>query len=107
MPAIVTKVYGTRCLNVKVVPKEPTWIWHVEQLRPTYLTEKDQDPGDKPGGGGAKTAATSPYNLHLEKDNATPLKLCTNNSSIMHNLKKETKSNVTKIFWFKLESYYF
>ena len=48
VPAIVTKIYGTRSLNVKVVPKAPTERRHVEQLRPRFSTEKDKDPGDKP-----------------------------------------------------------
>ena len=48
VPAIVTKIYGTRSLNVKVVPKAPTERRHVEQLRPRFSTEEDKDPGDKP-----------------------------------------------------------
>ena len=48
VPAIVTKIYGTRSLNVKVVPKRPTWRRHVEQLRPRFSTEEGKDPGDKP-----------------------------------------------------------
>ena len=48
VPAIVTKIYRTRSLNVKVVPKGPNSRRHVEQLRPRFLTEEDKDPGDKP-----------------------------------------------------------
>ena len=42
IPAVVTKVYGTRSVNVRVVPHGPTWRRHIEQLRPR------RDPGELP-----------------------------------------------------------
>jgi hypothetical protein len=48
VPATVTKVYGTRSMNVRVVPRGPTWRRHVEQLRPRYSSDEDNNPGDTP-----------------------------------------------------------
>ena len=48
VPALVTKVYGARSVNVRVWPRGPTWRRHVEQLQPRYGSEEDLDPGDKP-----------------------------------------------------------
>lgn len=44
--AVVTKVYGQRSVNVKVVPRGPTWRRHLEQLRPRYTSETDEEPAD-------------------------------------------------------------
>ena len=43
---MVTKVYGSRSVNVKVYPRGPTWRRHVEQLCPRYTSEEDNDPGE-------------------------------------------------------------
>lgn len=48
VPAVVLKRLGTRCLNVRVVPRGPVWRRHVEQLRPRYGAETDDDPGEIP-----------------------------------------------------------
>ena len=48
VPAVVTKVWGTRSVNVRVVPRGPTWRRHIEQLRPRYGVEEDADPGEVP-----------------------------------------------------------
>ena len=45
MPAIVTKVHGSRSVNVKVCPRRPVWYRHIAQLRPRYRVEEDLDPG--------------------------------------------------------------
>ncbi|XP_067940370.1 uncharacterized protein [Watersipora subatra] len=46
VPALVTKVYGQRSVNVRVWPRGPTWRRHVEQLQPRFSTEEDLHPGD-------------------------------------------------------------
>ena len=46
VPAVVTKVYGSRSVNVKVYPRGPTWRRHVDQWRPRYTSEEDNDPGE-------------------------------------------------------------
>lgn len=46
VPAIVTKVFGTKSVNVCVFPRGPTWRRHVDQLRPRYGVEEDDDPGE-------------------------------------------------------------
>ena len=46
VPAMVVKVLGTRCVNVRVVPRGPTWRRHIEQLRPRYGIKEDDDPGE-------------------------------------------------------------
>lgn len=46
VPAVVTKVFGTRSFNVKVFPRGPVWRRHMEQLRPRYGTDEDLDPGE-------------------------------------------------------------
>nr|KAG5686215.1 hypothetical protein BaRGS_005560 [Batillaria attramentaria] len=46
VPAVVKKSTGTRCFNVKVVPRGPVWRRHWEQLRPRYASEEDSEPGD-------------------------------------------------------------
>ena len=45
VPAVVTKVFGTRSVNVRVFPRGGTWRRHIEQLRPRYGTQEDADPG--------------------------------------------------------------
>ena len=48
VPAVVTKVFGTRSVNVRVFPKGGTWRRHIEQLRPRYGAHEDADPGEPP-----------------------------------------------------------
>ena len=48
VPATVTKVFGTRSVNVRVYPKGPTWRRYVEQLRPRYFSAEDEEPCDIP-----------------------------------------------------------
>lgn len=48
VPAVVTKVFGTRSVNVKVLPNGPTWRRHIEQLRPRYASSEDAEPGETP-----------------------------------------------------------
>ena len=43
VPAIVTKVHGTRSVNVRVIPRGPTWRRHLDQLRPRYGSDQDDD----------------------------------------------------------------
>ena len=45
VPAVVTKVFDTRSVNVRVFPRGGTWRRHIEQLRPNYGTHEDADPG--------------------------------------------------------------
>ena len=44
VPAIVTKVHGSRSMDVRVCPRGPTWRRHIEQLRPRYGIEEDTEP---------------------------------------------------------------
>ena len=46
VPAVVTKVYGSRSVSVRVFPRGGTWRRHIEQLRPRYGAQEDADPGD-------------------------------------------------------------
>ena len=46
VPATVVKVHGPRSVHVKVHPRGPIWRRHVEQLRPRYGVELDDDPGE-------------------------------------------------------------
>ena len=48
VPAVVTKVFGSRSMNVRVFPRGGTWRRHIEQLRPRYGVEEDTDPGEIP-----------------------------------------------------------
>ena len=48
VPAVVTKVFGTRSVNVRGVPRGPTWRRHIDQLCPRYGVEEDADPGEAP-----------------------------------------------------------
>ena len=48
VPAIVTKVHGTRSVNVQVIPRGPTWRRHLDQLRPRYGSDQDDDPCEIP-----------------------------------------------------------
>ena len=36
MPAIITKVHGSRSVYVRVCPRGPVWHRHIQQLRPRY-----------------------------------------------------------------------
>ena len=40
VPAIVTKVHGTRSVNVRVIPRGLTWRRHLDQLRPRYGSDQ-------------------------------------------------------------------
>ena len=46
VPAVVTKVFGSRSVNVRVITRGGTWRHHIEQLRPRYGVEEDADPGE-------------------------------------------------------------
>ena len=46
VPAVLTKVFGSRSFNVCVFPKGVTWRRHLEQLRPRHGIQEDDDPGD-------------------------------------------------------------
>lgn len=54
--AVVIKVHGTRSVNVRVLPRGPTWRRHIDQLRPRFGVDQDTDPGDEP----AKTQFDQP-----------------------------------------------
>ena len=47
VPAVVTKVFGTRSVNVRVCPRGGTWRRHIEQLCPCYGAQEDADPGEE------------------------------------------------------------
>ena len=47
VPAVVKKSLGTRCFNVKVVPRGPVWRRHWEQLQPRYASAEDNEPGSE------------------------------------------------------------
>ena len=46
VPAVVTKVYGSRSVSVRVFPRGGTWRRHIEQLRSRYGAQEDADPGE-------------------------------------------------------------
>ena len=46
VPATVTKVHGSRSVNVRVHPRGAIWRRQLEQLRPRYGMEHDNDPGE-------------------------------------------------------------
>ena len=46
IPAVVVKVYGSRSVNVRVLPRGPIWRRHIDQLRPRYGADQDTDPGE-------------------------------------------------------------
>ena len=48
VPAVVTKVFGTWTVNVRIVLKGPTWRQHMDQLRPHYGVNEGKDPGEDP-----------------------------------------------------------
>ena len=50
VPAIVIKIYGPRCVAVRVYHKGPIWRRHVDQLRPRYGSVVDNEPGDTASG---------------------------------------------------------
>ena len=65
VPAIVTKVHGTRSVNVRVIPRGPTWRRHLDQLRPRYGSDQDDDPCEIP------TSALSTETLPAGTDHAS------------------------------------
>ena len=42
VPAVVTKVFGSRSVSVRVFPRGATWRRHIEQLRPRYGAQQIQ-----------------------------------------------------------------
>jgi transposase InsO family protein len=47
VPAVVVKVFGTRSVKIRVVPRGPVWRRHIEQLQPRFGVSEDADPGDE------------------------------------------------------------
>ncbi|KAK3794007.1 hypothetical protein RRG08_028441 [Elysia crispata] len=41
VPAVITKVFGSRSCNVKVCPSGPTWRRHIEHLQPRFSRYDD------------------------------------------------------------------
>ena len=48
VPAIVTKICGSRSVKVRVYPRGPTWRRHIEQLRPRFGIHEDLEPENIP-----------------------------------------------------------
>ena len=48
IPTVVTKVFGTRTVSVRVVPRGPIWRRHIDQLCPRYRTNEEADLGEMP-----------------------------------------------------------
>jgi len=46
--AIVVKRFGTRSVDVRVVPRGPVWRRHIDQLQRRYVSPDDTEPGDTP-----------------------------------------------------------
>eukprot|EP00731_Ephydatia_muelleri_P001219 Em0001g1219a len=59
-PAVVTKVFGTRSVNVRVCTRGGTWRRHIEQLRPHYGAQEDPDPGEEVPVGTMETFSVPP-----------------------------------------------
>ena len=47
VPALV-KRFGTRSVNVRVVPRGPAWRRHIDQLQRRYVSPDDTELGDTP-----------------------------------------------------------
>ena len=47
VPALVTNVFGTRSVNVHILPRGHTWHRHIDQLCPCYGVEEDTDSGER------------------------------------------------------------
>ena len=45
VPAIITKVHGSRSVYVRACPRELVWRRHIEQLKPQNGVEEHLDPG--------------------------------------------------------------
>jgi len=48
VPASVVKRFGTRSVNVRVVPRGPVWTRHIDQRQRRYVSPDDTEPGDTP-----------------------------------------------------------
>ena len=50
VPAVVTKVFGTLSVSVRIFPTGPTCTWHqrIDQLCPCSGVEEGADPGEAP-----------------------------------------------------------
>ena len=99
VPAIVTKVHGTRSVNVRVIPRGPTWRSHLDQLRPRYGSDQDDDPCEIP------TSVLSTETLPAGTDHASSSssmnqrnnpRLPTGDEYGRHNLRRSAR---TKFFW--------
>ncbi|KAL5517830.1 hypothetical protein EMCRGX_G003454 [Ephydatia muelleri] len=64
VPAVVTKVFGPRSVNVHVFPRGPTWRRHIEQLQYRYgCSSEDADPGELTTLGNSAEPSPSKDNL--------------------------------------------
>ena len=95
VPAIVTKVHGTRSVNVRVIPQGPTWRRHLDQLRPRYGSDQDDDPCEIP------TSVLSTETLPAGTDHASSFssmnqrnnpRLPTGDEYGRHNLRRSTRT---------------
>ena len=64
VPATITKVLGSRTVNVRVWPRGPTWRRHLDQLQPRYGAQHDAEVEDLPTP--AENAAMSPEHQRLD-----------------------------------------
>ena len=44
---MISKVFGTHSVNVRVCPRGGRWRRHIEQLHPHYGAQEDADPGEE------------------------------------------------------------
>ena len=65
VPAAVTTVFGTCPVSVLVVPREPIWRRHIDQLRPRYRTN------EAAGAGEMSSSLATPDEISTEVD--TPM----------------------------------
>ena len=70
IPAVVTKVFGTRAVSVRIVPRGSIWRRHIDQLRPQYTTDEDADPGEMPSN--LATPDTIPTEVVTPMNDALP-----------------------------------
>ena len=60
VPAVITKVLGTRSCNVKVCPSGATWRRHIEQLHPLFRCNDNAEPGELPEESSCGSFTTQP-----------------------------------------------
>ena len=103
VPAVVTKVFGSRSVSVRVFPRGATWMRHIEQLCPRYGAQEDADPGEAQVSSTelvppleediADVSEFSVPTVEVTRDNAKPMRMYTGSDYSRDNPRRSARQH--------------